>query len=157
MAAAASDRLRQPEEMTMAVIKVENADPHSSIPLVFDIMGDATSKEPTATHRLTFGDFVLIGSLDNLHMVTVEEWQARQTEEAEAKAAEEKAAQEQQATTLSSAATDYADATAPGKLKRNHLEEMTKDQLQEVADDRDIEVSSHWTKADMVDAILKGQ
>ncbi len=133
----------------MAVIKVENADPHSSIPLVFDVMGDATSKEPTETHRLTFGQFVTIGSLENLHMVTVEEWQARQAEEAEAKAKEEK--KDQAATTLSAAA-----AEPETKLKRKDLEELTKDELVAYADNHDIEVSPHWNKADIVDAIVRG-
>jgi hypothetical protein len=137
----------------MAAIKVENADPHSSIPLVFDVTSpDAT--EPLATHNLAFGDFVIIGSLDNLHMVTVEEWQTRkkvEAEEAEAKA--QAAAREADAPT----GKDFSDVQpAMTKLKRKELEEMTKEDLVAYADDRDIDVNGHWNKADIIDAIVRG-
>jgi Rho termination factor, N-terminal domain len=145
----------------MAAIKIENADVQSPYPLVIDVMSaDEAATEPTATHVLKFGDFVILGSLDNLKVVTPAEKAKRdaealaKTQEAELKAqADNKAAQEQgQAQSLSAAATD-----APAKYKRAQLEDMTKDELQGVADDLDIDITSHSTKAEMVDAILKGQ
>jgi hypothetical protein len=141
----------------MGDIKVENADVNSSHPLVLDVMGDPTSKEPVATHVLTFGDFVIVGALDNLKIVSFEEWTQRQADAAAAaKEAEAAAVAEQHASPLSSDATDYAEP-ATAKLKRRDLEEMTKDDLQGIADDHDIEIPSHATKAEMVDLIVKGQ
>jgi hypothetical protein len=54
------------------------------------------------------------------------------------------------------AAPASASAGNPGKT-RSELELMTKDQLVAYADDHDIEVSSTWVKADIVNAILQGQ
>lgn len=140
----------------MADIKVENADPTTSHPLVIDVMGDAASKEPTATHVLTFGDFVIVQALDNLVIVSAEDWAQRQADAAAAqKEAEAKATEAQHASPLSAEATDHAEPTA--RLKRKDLEDMTKAQLEEVADDHDVDVNQHMTKDEMIDAIVRGQ
>ena len=48
------------------------------------------------------------------------------------------------------------EADAQPKLKRKDLEELTKDELVAYADNHEIEVNQHWTKADIIDAIVKG-
>jgi heterodisulfide reductase subunit A-like polyferredoxin len=45
-------------------------------------------------------------------------------------------------------------AAAPRKT-RAELNEMTKEELLEVAEDEDVEVAASWTKADIIDAIIK--
>ena len=42
-------------------------------------------------------------------------------------------------------------------MTRGELEEMTKDDLINYADDHDIEVHHNWLKDDIVSAILKGE
>jgi hypothetical protein len=56
-----------------------------------------------------------------------------------------------------SAAPRAAPQAAPttGKMTRVQLNDMTKDELVEYADDHDIEVTASWPKADIVDAIVK--
>jgi hypothetical protein len=150
----------------MGVIKIENADPQSSHPLVFDVMStDESATEPLATHVLKFGDFVVVGSLENIKMVSPAEKAERdaaalaETTAAEKQAQADNLAVQQQATSLSAAATDYPAEAEPAtaRYKRSALEDMTKDDLQGIADDHDIEIHSHATKAEMVDAIMKGQ
>lgn len=46
-------------------------------------------------------------------------------------------------------------ALASAKMGRAQLNEMTKEELVEYADDHDIEVAASWPKADIVDAIVK--
>jgi hypothetical protein len=50
-----------------------------------------------------------------------------------------------------------AAAAEPAKKTRAQLNEMTKEELVDYADDHDIEVTASWSKADIVDAIAKGQ
>jgi len=52
------------------------------------------------------------------------------------------------------AAAPAAQSTEPKKT-RAQLNEMTKEELVEYADDHDIDVTPSWPKADIVDAIVK--
>ena len=57
--------------------------------------------------------------------------------------------------TQSAAKPHSAPAQASAKPSRAQLNEMTKEQLIEYADDHDIEVMHSWSKGDIVDAIAK--
>jgi hypothetical protein len=66
---------------------------------------------------------------------------------------EDKAKEAKAAKAAPQAAAPQQAGTA--KHTRAQLNEMTKDELMELADDEDVDVAASWSKADIVDAILK--
>jgi hypothetical protein len=119
------------------------------------IPGDATKED---TDRRLLREFkAQIAGIGNDRLVTVDAATAALVAELlpSDEELEETDEEKQQAMKVKAPAAAPAQAKATPKETRSQLEAKTKEELLEQADDEDVDVASSWTKAEIIDALVK--